>query len=526
MRLFFLLIFVCSINALWSQNADSSTRNIVEICSYDSNIIQNDIGLKRFFLSLDSLRKKQKSKINILHIGDSHIQGDYMSRTIRYRLQHEFGEGGRGLVFPYSFLNMYGPVDYKCNTNVQWENSRIFPKEKKFPVGLVGYTVATNNPNMYSMIDLTGPPKNSWGSLDNFNDFPNNLFDRVKIIYSNDSQAMPLIVSPLSSNQSNSEVYKLPQYKKDDSAGYQIQTIDFKNLYDKIEFKADSSNKLYKPVQLNGVIFENSRQEGIVYHMAGVGACQLDNFLRSKYFLLQTISLKPDLIIFSLGANESVSPGFDTLTYQEKYIDLIKRLKQEMPGVSIILTTPPDLLYKKKLPYMKKPIRRAIIRISEETNSAVWDLGELMGGDYSNHIWHLSKYAGPDRIHFSPKGYDFQGLLFTEALMKAYNNYSFLPIQNSNVTNDLKPYRKSLNDHYVQVLHKSNKPIIENNHVENHTASNALAVKPKRKIHVVSHNETIYSISRKYHLDFKLILRLNGLKESSIIRPGQKIKLR
>jgi LysM repeat protein len=274
------------------------------------------------------------------------------------------------------------------------------------------------------------------------------------------------------------------------------------------------------------VIFENSRQEGIVYHMAGVGACQLDNFLRSKYFLLQTISLKPDLIIFSLGANESVSPGFDTLTYQEKYIDLIKRLKQEMPGVSIILTTPPDLLYKKKLPYMKKPIRRAIIRISEETNSAVWDLGELMGGDYSNHIWHLSKYAGPDRIHFSPKGYDFQGLLFTEALMKAYNNYSFLPIQNSNVTNDLKPYRKSLNDHYVQVLHKSNKPIIENNHVENHTTSNALAVKPKRKIHVVSHNETIYSISRKYHLDFKLILRLNGLKESSIIRPGQKIKLR
>jgi hypothetical protein len=319
MRLFFLLSFVCSINALWSQNADSSTRNIVEICSYDSNIIQNDIGLKRFFLSLDSLRKKQKSKINILHIGDSHIQGDYMSRTIRYRLQHEFGEGGRGLVFPYSFLKMYGPVDYKCNTNVQWENSRIFPKEKKFPVGLVGYTVATNNPNMYSMIDLTGPPKNSWGSLDNFNDFPNNLFDRVKIIYSNDSQAMPLIVSPLSSNQSNSEVYKLPQYKKDDSAGYQIQTIDFKNLYDKIEFKADSSNKLYKPVQLNGVIFENSRQEGIVYHMAGVGACQLDNFLRSKYFLLQTISLKPDLIIFSLGANESVSPGFDTLTYQKKY---------------------------------------------------------------------------------------------------------------------------------------------------------------------------------------------------------------
>lgn len=55
-----------------------------------------------------------------------------MSRTVRFRLQDEFGEGGRGMVFPYSLLNMYGPVDYKCVSNSTWDNDRIFLGKRNF----------------------------------------------------------------------------------------------------------------------------------------------------------------------------------------------------------------------------------------------------------------------------------------------------------------------------------------------------------------------------------------------------------
>ncbi len=525
MRLIFLLNFILCFNVGFSQQSDTAAQNIIDICTADDNQIQNDISLRFWFQSLDSLRKKQKLKLNIIHIGDSHIQGDYMSRTIRFRLQQEFGEGGRGLVFPYSFLNMYGPVDYKCKTNVKWENSRIFPREKNYPVGLVGYTVASNNPNLQAMIELTGPPKKSWGSLENFTSFPDNRFNRVKIIYSNDSQAMPVVVSQMPLENTKVEAYRLPNFSLNDTSGFQIQTIDFENLSDKIEIKADSTTKFAKPFQLYGLIFENTQREGIVYHMAGVGACQLDNFMRSKYFFSQTTALSPNLIIISLGANESVNQRFDTVGYVKKFVGLIENLKKEIPGVSILLTTPPDILYKGKLPFMKKPIQRAIIKIATETNSAFWNLGELMGGDYSNHIWHLSKFAGPDRIHFTPKGYDFQGLLFMEALLKSYNKYSYFPVNDSVIKNDLEPYRKLLKENYVNEVSRINQfkeRVVDSNSQQ---PSRLNIDHSNRKIHLVRKNETIFSISRKFKIDYRVILRLNGLRKSSVIKPGQKIKL-
>jgi hypothetical protein len=523
--LVFIIVFFWIIKTS-AQELDSSAVINLRICTSDSNKILNDVALMRFFQTLDSLKTHQKHKLNILHIGDSHIQGDYMSRTIRYRMQAEFGEGGRGMVFPYAFLNMYGPVDYKCISNVPWENSRIFPKEKKYPVGFVGYTVATDNINLHATIELTGSPLHNWGSLDNFSLMPDNLFDRVKVVYSNDSLDMPLMISPLSTNQLIKQYHPLPQFSQGVSTGFQIQTLDFDGLYNKIEIVGDTSRKSSESVQLHGLIFENSKRDGIVYHMAGVGACQLDNFLRSTYFVSQTIALKPELIIISLGANESVTNGLDTAVYVRKYIDLIGDLKREIPGVAILLTTPPDILYRGKLPVMKKPVQRAIFKIANETNCAWWDLGQIMGGDYSNHIWFLAKYAGPDKIHFSPKGYDFQGLLFMEALLRSYNQYCKTPIDTTAIKKDLSVYRKMLNEIYAQELKKIDERKGKSAVVTHVQQSDVIPVKGKPKMHVVARGESVYSISRKYGLDYHVVLRLNGLTESSLIRPGQKIKLR
>jgi len=110
MRLAAIGIFSLFISGLYGQGEvklDSNSR----ICPADSNYIQDDQNLGQFFKKLDLLKEGKIEKVHILHIGDSHIQGDYMSRTVRFRLQDEFGEGGRGMVFPYSLLNMYGPVD-------------------------------------------------------------------------------------------------------------------------------------------------------------------------------------------------------------------------------------------------------------------------------------------------------------------------------------------------------------------------------------------------------------------------------
>jgi hypothetical protein len=523
---FYFIVFCvfCLKNSLSAQITDSILPDKPKICSSTINVIQNDSSLLRFFKSLDSLKTHKKNKITILHIGDSHIQGDYMSRTIRYRMQEEFGERGRGLVFPYSFLNMYGPVDYKCTSNVPWENSRIFPKEKKFPVGPVGYTVGNNQPNLQALIDLKGAPKNAWGALTNFENYPDNLFDQVSVVYSNDSLDLPLMISSFSNNEDEGVYFQLPQNQEFDTCGFQIQTIKFPEAHQKLKIVVDTNRIFSEPVQIHGFIFENTQRDGILYHMAGVGACQLNNFLRSSYFISQTIALKPDLIIFSLGANESVSSGWDTLNYIIKYSQLLDDFKQKIPGISFLITTPPDILYKGRLPIMKKQVQRALYEIAKNTNSPIWDLGEIMGGDYSNQIWHRAKLAGPDRIHFSPKGYDFQGLLLCEALLSSYNKFASHPVNLQELEADLTDYRFILSEN-TQYFSESY-PNKKNTSKSTEKTKLPKPVKGKQKTHKVQKGESIYSISKKYGLDYNEVTKLNGFKKSTIIRPGQVIRLK
>jgi hypothetical protein len=521
---FFVFCILCLRTSVSAQVVDSNSLDNPTLCSPTINVIQNDSSLLNFFKSLDSLKTHKKNKITILHIGDSHIQGDYMSRTVRYRMQEVFGERGRGLVFPYSFLNMYGPVDYKCTTNVNWENSRIFPKEKKFPVGPVGYTVGTDQPNLQALIDLKGAPKNTWGALTNFENYPDNLFDQVSVVYSNDPLDLPLMITSFTNHEDEGVYFQLPQNQEFDTCGFQIQTIKFPEAHKKLKIVVDTNRIYSEPVQIHGLIFENTQRDGILYHMAGVGACQLNNFLRSSYFVSQTIALKPDLIIFSLGANESVSSGWDTLSYINRYSQLLDDFKEKIPGVSFLITTPPDILYKSRLPVMKKQVQRALYQIAKNTNSPIWDLGEIMGGDYSNQIWHRAKLAGPDRIHFSPKGYDFQGLLLCEALLNSYNKFVSQPVNLEELEEDLTDYRSILSE-TTQNTSKSY-PAKEQTSKSNEKANLPKPVKGKQKTHKVQKGESIYSISKKYGLDYNSVIQLNGFKKSTIIRPGQVIRLK
>ncbi|HEU4497482.1 MAG TPA: hypothetical protein VFR70_10560, partial [Flavobacterium sp.] len=72
------------------------------------NRIHNSRALKSFYEKLNRNRQSRSGKINIVHIGDSHIQADLMTNSIRKKLQQEFGNGGRGFIFPYSLARTNG----------------------------------------------------------------------------------------------------------------------------------------------------------------------------------------------------------------------------------------------------------------------------------------------------------------------------------------------------------------------------------------------------------------------------------
>lgn len=60
------------------------------------NRIFNGSSLDSFYFKLQQLRKTKKGRINIVHIGDSHLQSDNLPGVVRKGLQDFFGSAGKG----------------------------------------------------------------------------------------------------------------------------------------------------------------------------------------------------------------------------------------------------------------------------------------------------------------------------------------------------------------------------------------------------------------------------------------------
>src|SRR5688500_710078 len=55
------------------------------------NVIQNVAHLDAFYESLYQQHLHNDRKINIMHIGDSHVQADYMTSVVRRNFHRDFG---------------------------------------------------------------------------------------------------------------------------------------------------------------------------------------------------------------------------------------------------------------------------------------------------------------------------------------------------------------------------------------------------------------------------------------------------
>jgi lysophospholipase L1-like esterase len=83
--------------------------------------------------------------------------------------------------------------------------------------------------------------------------------------------------------------------------------------------------------------------------------------------------------------------------------------------------SPPDAFLKKVRPNPGiEKVRNEIIRYAVENGLAFWDMYKVNGGAAD---WRLHGLLRPDGIHFSKEGYQYQGNLLFEAIMKRYDQY-------------------------------------------------------------------------------------------------------
>ncbi len=144
-------------------------------------------------------------------------------------------------------------------------------------------------------------------------------------------------------------------------------------------------------------------------------------------------ALRPDLLILSFGTNESHNRRYDPQLHRRQMDELVRLLRQSLPGVPMLVTTPPgsyeSLRQRGRRRTYKINLRTAaavqVIRSSADANGlALWDLYHILGGPSRACLnWQEAGLLRPDHVHYMPDGYRLQGELLFQALLKDYNDY-------------------------------------------------------------------------------------------------------
>jgi lysophospholipase L1-like esterase len=348
-----------------------------------------------FVNQLKNFKKNKQKKVTILHLGDSHIQCDIFTDKVRTHFQQQFGDGGRGLVFPYKVANSTNPHNFVSFSTGEWTAYSSVKTNLFSRWGLTGYTLATNNPQ------ATLALQTSWSK--------NSPITKVKIFYPIKDYSL-FDVSLLIPK---SQIKVKNVYPEDGFVEY-----EFRQAQRTIPLTFSNSLPIQKQFLLQGISLEN-HQKGVIYHAVGVNGADIETFLRCTDLNPHLKTLQPDLVIISLGTNDALVPNFDEKLFKINYKLLIRQIQTALPKAAILLTSPnPSYDFTKKPNKHLEKVQKILKELKNELNCTLWDFYGIVGGIKSIKTFENDGWLKPDKIHLTNKGYTQQGELFWECFRK------------------------------------------------------------------------------------------------------------
>lgn len=368
----------------------------------EANTIENGAYLEPFFQKLQLQRTQGGRKINVLHIGDSHILGNFMTREVRKRLQYAFGDAGRGLVFPYRLADSNGPKDYLVSAEGRWSGDNCQRNTADVtPIGLAGFQVETWAPKSALTFRMSDTASSE-----------TQTFTKVTVFQRKSEVQYDLEVRDDQTNQQAQLVIE----------GDYSRSYYFDRPVGQVTIAPKKTDKTQKKFTFDGVSIENE-YSGVMYHSVGVNGATFEDYTRAKHFAKQAADLYPDLVILSFGTNEA--QGSSSKAYLQRTMqNLVSQILEHSPSSLILLTTPADSYLRGKgfNPYMAETAA-AIREFAQKRGYALWDLFSLSGGENSAQSWKMKGLMSQDSVHYSKAGYAAQGKLLYQSLMKGYNNF-------------------------------------------------------------------------------------------------------
>ncbi len=346
---------------------------------------------------LNTLSSSNPERINVVHFGGSHVQGGIWSNTFVTLLQKRFApDGGGYFVFPYRMGKTNGQPYARSFTTGKWKLCRSLGVNPCYPLGPCALSLKTTEACTFGACLTTEAVCKKT--------------NRVKVYHNFcPGYELKLVHPPGGAKQAD--------WKEQ---GYSL--FEWEQPVDSVVFELKKLDTLQNEFILFGLSLENTGPGGIYFAGLGANGASSATFLRCNDLEKQLRDISPDLVIMSLGVNDTQSKGFAKEDYIEHYDSLIAIIRKASPKAQILLTTTTDNYVKRKSSNKRTiPARDAMFELMEKHHVAVWDLFSLMGGYKSISRWYKAGLAVKDKVHFTARGYVLIGRLQYEAFMKAFD---------------------------------------------------------------------------------------------------------
>ena len=400
----------------------------------------------RFFQSLQNAQK-DSSTIHVIHYGDSQLEEDRISSTIREDLQTEFGGNGPGL--------LPAVMHIPSQSTSQWNNGNmqryiIFgPKEEQATHNRYGPLAQVGELNGSAVVGIKKrenkkdmfPHVGGYSTIKVLAGKKGNL--KLRLTYEH------MVSDSVGVNADGSTKYKLKNKKEtaeapayEEFTKLRVYTWKLPDTTSNIKLYMSGRTEIYGisvdgayGVAVDNVAMRGS--SGTIFH-------KIDSQLLAESYK----AMNAKLIIMEYGGN--LVPGMTPkgLDYNKNLITRqIKAVQRANPDADILFIGPAHMAKQINGRWQTYPglgITIKMLReVALENGLAYWDMHRVMGGEGSMIKW--VKKSPPlgftDHVHFTRRGAAYMGDLFCSSLHMYYDYYQFRGRHNLN-DSKLKDIRK------------------------------------------------------------------------------------
>ena len=361
----------------------------------DFNSDTNKASLTRFLKKLYDLKNGKKKKVRIAYFGDSMIEGDLLTQTLRKLLQQMFGGSGVGFVPITSRVSQFRTT-VTDNYSDGWEDENFKTDGDKSHLFISGHLFRSNG-DWVQMKDQTVSDTSVL--------IEKNLFCG----YSSQPIMMNVNNNPFVVHATGN--FNRILLENDKNKSIKLSVSDQRLPLYGISFESGS-----------GVFVDNLSFRGIT----GIELNKIDSS-----FLVSIAQNNPyDLIIFQYGVNLLFRPYDKNFYWYARALrPVIRKFKNCFPQSDFLLISTADRAFRYADEYQSATGIDSLIKVQAllayETGSSFYNLFATMGGTNSIVDWTARKpsLANKDYVHPNHRGAEILGKYFFEAIVNDYKKY-------------------------------------------------------------------------------------------------------